>query len=390
MARMVCPHPFGASIGFARHHGPVGTGRQMEFRARSRRFWPKPYMEAVPACRTHMTARRARHAPSLRSCHGRRTGSLRRGAQEPRRADRRATGRIPGDLGPGPGERADRQGDAGDGGVVGHRGRDGARAARDGGDRVHAGARRGQGPGGAGRDPGQQRAQPGRAAAGGAAARRAGVGAGGRGGAAAADGAAARAGQQRRGAQRAGGAHRGRLRDAAGHQPPRALPAVPAAAPAAAGRRRGGRRRARRQRLVGRAHALAGAAAEPEPGRHLRAPPGVRLLQDGQRLDGEPRRAPVLQAADAEQINQRLAADESLRRARKSVDQGAATQVWAAVAPVWKGRGGVYLEDMRVSHETATPSLLWGGHKSFLFDEESERELWRISNDMVGFKDDEE
>lgn len=93
-----------------------------------------------------------------------------------------------------------------------------------------------------------------------------------------------------------------------------------------------------------------------------------------------------LQNESREAIQKRVAEDEDLRRALKSTAQGAATQVWAAVAPVWEGKGGVYLEDCKVSQETEEPSLLWGGHVSFIYDEDAEKKLWDMSLEMVGEK----
>lgn len=93
-----------------------------------------------------------------------------------------------------------------------------------------------------------------------------------------------------------------------------------------------------------------------------------------------------LQRESAAEIKARVASDEMLRRALKSPAQGAATQVWAAVAPVWEGRGGVYLEDCRVARESEEPSLLWGGYRSYIYDEEAEKKLWEMSEEMVGVK----
>lgn len=41
----------------------------------------------------------------------------------------------------------------------------------------------------------------------------------------------------------------------------------------------------------------------------------------------------------------------------KSVEQGAATTVWACVAPELEGRGGLYLEDCQISPEKSVDAL---------------------------------
>ncbi|KAI1295945.1 putative short-chain dehydrogenase [Xylaria venustula] len=73
-----------------------------------------------------------------------------------------------------------------------------------------------------------------------------------------------------------------------------------------------------------------------------------------------------------------------LQKVLKSTAQGAATQVWAAVAKVWEGRGAVYLEDCRIGHECEEPDMLTGGYKAFVFDQEAEEKLWDLSNQLVG------
>ena len=73
-----------------------------------------------------------------------------------------------------------------------------------------------------------------------------------------------------------------------------------------------------------------------------------------------------------------------LEKVLKSLEQGAATTVWAAVGKVWEGKGMKYLEDMREGHETETVSAITGGYRSFIFDEEAEKKLWDVSCEMVG------
>ena len=72
----------------------------------------------------------------------------------------------------------------------------------------------------------------------------------------------------------------------------------------------------------------------------------------------------------------------------KSVEQGAATTVWAAVGKVWEGKGGVYLEDCGVAGpEKVDAQLADVGYAKHAFDEEKEGRLWRVSCEMVGVRD---
>ncbi|KAH7388657.1 hypothetical protein BKA66DRAFT_415164 [Pyrenochaeta sp. MPI-SDFR-AT-0127] len=72
----------------------------------------------------------------------------------------------------------------------------------------------------------------------------------------------------------------------------------------------------------------------------------------------------------------------------KSAEQGAATTVWAAVAQVWEGKGGRYLEDCQVSPPvTEGYQLLDLGYEKWAYDPENEAKLWKMSNEYVGFKE---
>ncbi|MCG8478133.1 MAG: hypothetical protein MI724_03485 [Spirochaetales bacterium] len=67
----------------------------------------------------------------------------------------------------------------------------------------------------------------------------------------------------------------------------------------------------------------------------------------------------------------------------KSVEQGAATQVYAATAPEIAGKGGVYLADCAVCEVTAE-----GDHYTtvmpYAVDPEAAERLWTVSEQMVG------
>jgi NAD(P)-dependent dehydrogenase (short-subunit alcohol dehydrogenase family) len=59
---------------------------------------------------------------------------------------------------------------------------------------------------------------------------------------------------------------------------------------------------------------------------------------------------------------------------RKTVEQGAATSVWAATAPELDGRGGTYLADCEVTDE----------HAPWARDPESAARLWTLTEDLIG------
>jgi NAD(P)-dependent dehydrogenase (short-subunit alcohol dehydrogenase family) len=73
----------------------------------------------------------------------------------------------------------------------------------------------------------------------------------------------------------------------------------------------------------------------------------------------------------------------------KSVEQGCATTVWAAVAKCWEGKGGRYLEDCQIAppvpegHQT-----LDRGYEKWAFDAGNEAKLWKLSDKLVGFEED--
>jgi NAD(P)-dependent dehydrogenase (short-subunit alcohol dehydrogenase family) len=79
-------------------------------------------------------------------------------------------------------------------------------------------------------------------------------------------------------------------------------------------------------------------------------------------------------------------ADEEFMRMWKSPEQGAATQVWAAVGKELEGKGGVYLEDCHVAtHEVE--GIKDVGYSDAAYDEEAERKLWTLSCKLVGVEE---
>ncbi|MCJ1310482.1 hypothetical protein MMC25_004146 [Agyrium rufum] len=76
--------------------------------------------------------------------------------------------------------------------------------------------------------------------------------------------------------------------------------------------------------------------------------------------------------------------DETVNKLMKSVEQGAATTVWAAVAKVWEGKGRVFLEDCQESVPVEGEGPMVRGYESWAFDKEAEGRLWVESLKLVG------
>jgi len=83
--------------------------------------------------------------------------------------------------------------------------------------------------------------------------------------------------------------------------------------------------------------------------------------------------------------------DKELFRSIKSPEQGAATQVWAAAAPVWEGeKGGLYLSDVSVAEpclKENVNSVHDIGYGPFAYDPDKEERLWKMSLKMAGLED---
>ncbi|KAK3114869.1 hypothetical protein LTR53_006367 [Teratosphaeriaceae sp. CCFEE 6253] len=80
---------------------------------------------------------------------------------------------------------------------------------------------------------------------------------------------------------------------------------------------------------------------------------------------------------------------EAFQKAFKSIGQGTATQVLAAVGKDYEGIGGLYLDDCHVSEpmpEDAPPGLK--GYRPWIYSPDGEKKLWADSLEMVGLKDD--
>lgn len=82
------------------------------------------------------------------------------------------------------------------------------------------------------------------------------------------------------------------------------------------------------------------------------------------------------------------ASDPVLKSIFKTVEQGAATTVWAAVAGALEGQGGKYLEDCQISRTWADSTGEWApGHSSWAYDDDKAAKLWARSLEMVGHKE---
>jgi NAD(P)-dependent dehydrogenase (short-subunit alcohol dehydrogenase family) len=78
--------------------------------------------------------------------------------------------------------------------------------------------------------------------------------------------------------------------------------------------------------------------------------------------------------------------NEQVQKYMKSVEQGAATTVWAAIGKVWEGTGGKYLEDCQISKPVKEGyQLLDNGYEKWAYDPVNEAKLWGMSNEWVGF-----
>ncbi|KAI0442901.1 short chain dehydrogenase [Xylaria telfairii] len=67
----------------------------------------------------------------------------------------------------------------------------------------------------------------------------------------------------------------------------------------------------------------------------------------------------------------------------KSLEQGAATTVVAAVSKEWEGKGGKYLEDCRAATFEPLVTTL-SGVKRYAYDEDKENRLWELTRQTLG------
>lgn len=80
---------------------------------------------------------------------------------------------------------------------------------------------------------------------------------------------------------------------------------------------------------------------------------------------------------------------EGLEEYFKSPAQGAATTVWAALAPDFNDLGGKYLESCQVANAWTESNGQWGdGYAPWAYDEVKEGKLWKASLELLGLTDD--
>ncbi|KAF2765467.1 short-chain dehydrogenase [Teratosphaeria nubilosa] len=74
-----------------------------------------------------------------------------------------------------------------------------------------------------------------------------------------------------------------------------------------------------------------------------------------------------------------------IKASMKNVEQGAATQVMAAIDKELEGKGGLYLNDGHVADPLLEEEPIGNtGYRSWAYDPEGEKKLWRDSLEMVG------
>ena len=97
--------------------------------------------------------------------------------------------------------------------------------------------------------------------------------------------------------------------------------------------------------------------------------PGVIMTELSRHMD----------KADYELLTANLPEGQEMKL--KSVEQGAATSVWAATSPNLAGQGGIYLEDCHIA-KAATPGVD-GGVESYALDHTDADRLWALSEGLV-------
>jgi hypothetical protein len=66
----------------------------------------------------------------------------------------------------------------------------------------------------------------------------------------------------------------------------------------------------------------------------------------------------------------------------KSTAQGAATSIWAAVAPELEGIGGKYLEDCALARPWTSDQPM-SGYLPYAVDPDRARRLWSVSEEII-------
>lgn len=69
---------------------------------------------------------------------------------------------------------------------------------------------------------------------------------------------------------------------------------------------------------------------------------------------------------------------------KKSLQQGAATQVWCATSPLLEGLGGIYCENCNIAEPAPADSTALLGARPWILDEAQAERLWTLSAEMTG------
>ncbi len=86
---------------------------------------------------------------------------------------------------------------------------------------------------------------------------------------------------------------------------------------------------------------------------------------------------------DQELLNNMMDMIES-NNMMKTVEQGAATTVWAATDPSLNGKGGLFLGDCQIRTEAKDATQLnEDGYAPHAFNEDDEKQLWELSNQLL-------
>lgn len=85
---------------------------------------------------------------------------------------------------------------------------------------------------------------------------------------------------------------------------------------------------------------------------------------------------------------ERYKRDPEVTKFMKSVEQGAATTVYAALDREMEGRGGLFLEDCDLAVPVDEVTFPQAGYAKHAFDPEAEARLWKMSCEILGLEDD--
>lgn len=111
--------------------------------------------------------------------------------------------------------------------------------------------------------------------------------------------------------------------------------------------------------------------------------PGVIYTDLGRHLTDEDIQFLMQASSDAEK---KEGADKHAGRGAltmKSIEQGAATSVWAATHPSLNGKGGLYLEDCQIG-ELVEAGVQSHGYYPYVLDKNAAEKLWALGEQLVG------